>query len=207
MKMQLSQIIIKSAVLFLLIGIISAPVYSSADIGLSGSYFDTGKEGPLYGAGVFFTKDLESRFIPDNFYFILSASFMSGIDNRGEMDEVVRVYAPVAAGIEYLQPVNSLPLQLKFSGGAGEGYFRKDEPARYGAFVDYSKTMSNSDTAPFLFFNAGVNYIVNQRLSVFADAGYHYSFISADWLSEPVAGIQINAGVTIAVTGLNRELQ
>ncbi len=205
MKNILSKIIIKSAILCLL-GFISAPVYSSVDIGLSGSYLDTGKEGALYGAGVFFSSGIESRYIPDNLYFILSASYLAGRENPGEMDEIVRVYAPVAAGIEYLYPLYSLPLQLKFSGGAGEGYFRKEEPARYGAFVDYSKTMSNSDTAPFLFFNAGLNYTVNQRLSVFADAGYHYSFMNADWLSEPVAGIQINAGVTIAVTGLNRDL-
>lgn len=207
MKTKLNDILIIIAAVFMFCGVISSPLFSSANVSLSGSYLDTGKEGSLYGGGVVFSREMATRYIPDNLYIILSAMVLSGTENGGEMNEIVRAYVPVGAGVEYLYPLYNIPLNLKISGGGGVGYFRKDEPARFGAFIDYSKTMTHSATAPFIFMNAGVSYIVSQRVSVFADAGYHYSLMQEEWMSDPLAGIQINAGVTIAVTGMNRELE
>lgn len=208
MKTKFSVIKIKTvAITILLCGISSSFLYPSADISMSGSYMDLGDEGPLFGGGMYFTRYIDSKFMPENFSILLSALYLGGEKNGGEMKEVVRVYVPAAARIEYLHPVYDLPVKIKICGGGGAGYFRKEEPARYGAFVDYSKTMSNSSTAPFLFMNAGVLYMASQRISFFADAGYHYSFMKEEWMSEPLAGVQINAGVRIAVAGINRELE
>lgn len=206
MKIKFS--ILKLLIIFILFcGISPSTVYSSADMSVSGSYMDLGGEGALYGGGIIFSRDIDSRYIPENFSIFLSTFYMGSTENGGEMKEVARAYVPAAAGIEYLYPLYDLPLRLKISGGGGAGYFRKEEPVRYGVFIDYSRTMSNSSTAPFLFMNAGVLYTVSQRISFFADAGYHYSFMKEKWMSDPLAGVQINAGVRISVAGINRELE
>ncbi len=127
-------------------------------------------------------------------------------ENEGDKEEIARTYVPAAAGLEYRYQVSDLPLNLKIAGGGGEGYFRKEEPAKYGVFTDYSKTESNSATAPFLFLNAGIQYTASQRVSFFADAGYLYSFMKEEWASDPFGGFQVNVGFSIAVAGKNREL-
>jgi len=208
MKTKLSLIKINLAAAAALLFITAAsPLYSSADLSISGSYLNAGDEGSLYGGGMIFSIDLEWLYIHENIHPFISAHYLGGRENGGEKDEISRSYVPVAAGLEYLYPVYNTPLTIKLSGGGGAGYFRKEEPARYGAFTDYSKTMSNSATAPFLFLNAGVQYTLSQRAALFLDAGYHYSFIKEDWISDPFAGVQINAGFRIAVAGMNRELE
>ncbi len=208
MKTKLSFIKINLAAAVAMLCITAAsPLYSSADLSLSGAYFNAGDEGALYGGGVIFSVDIDSRYIPENICPFISAYYLGSKENGGEKDEISRSYVPVGVGVEYLRPLYSSPLSLKIAGGGGAGYFRKEEPARFGAFTDYSKTMSNSATAPFLFINAGVQYTLSQRMSLFAEAGYHYSFMKEEWSSDPFAGIQVNAGFRIAVAGKNKELE
>lgn len=185
----------------------ASPLYSSADLSLAGSYFNAGDEGALYGGGMIFSINFDSRYWPDDLYPFLSAYAFGSKENGGDKEEIARTYVPAAAGLEYLYQISDLPLYLKIAGGGGAGYFRKEEPAKFGVFTDYSKTESNSATAPFLFMNAGIQYTASQRVSFFADAGYHYSFMKEDWMSDPLAGIQVNAGFRIAVAGKNRDLE
>jgi len=208
MKTKLSLIKINLAAAVALLCITAAsPLYSSADLSISGSYLNAGDEGSLYGSGMIFSFDLEWLHIQENIHPFISAYYLGGMENSGEKEEISRSYIPVAGGVEYLRSLYGLPLSVKISGGGGAGYFRKEEPARYGPFTDYSKTMSNSATAPFLFLNAGVQYTLSQRVALFLDAGYHYSFIKEEWMSDPFAGIQVNVGFRIAVAGMNRELE
>jgi len=208
MKTKLSLIKINLAAAAALLFITAAsPLYSSADLSISGSYLNAGDEGSLYGGGMIFSFDLEWLHIQENIHPFISAYYLGSMENSGEKEEISRSYIPVAGGVEYLRSLYGLPLSVKISGGGGAGYFRKEEPARYGPFTDYSKTMSNSATAPFLFLNAGVQYTLSQRVALFLDAGYHYSFIKEEWMSDPFAGIQVNVGFRIAVAGMNRELE
>jgi hypothetical protein len=208
MKTKLSLIKINLAAAAALLCITAAPpLYSSADLSISGSYLNAGDEGSLYGGGMIFSFDLEWLYIQENIHPLISAYYLGGKENGGGKEEISRSYVPVAAGVEYLRPLYALPLSIKVSGGGGAGYFRKEEPARYGPFTDYSKTMSNSATAPFLFLNAGVQYTLSQRVALFFDTGYHYSFMKEEWMSDPFAGVQVNAGFRIAVAGMNRALE
>jgi hypothetical protein len=85
MKTKLSLIKINLAAAAALLFITAAsPLYSSADLSISGSYLNAGDEGSLYGGGMIFSIDLEWLYIHENIHPIISAHYLGGRENGGE---------------------------------------------------------------------------------------------------------------------------
>lgn len=175
------------------------PLNSAIFTDINGTYIDLGKEKSVYGGGVTFLWDMPDYFDSKNVLFYINSTFAYSNENKDEPAETVRTYVPASAGFELRYQILQIPLYITGSAGAGVSYFRKEGPAFYGPYMDPSKTSIDTAFGPYADVMFGLNYVMSQRIAVFAKGGYQRSFFDEENIETP-AGFQFATGLRMAIT-------
>ncbi len=142
----------------------------------------------------------------EEFAAFLRTGYTTATKNSNDPRETVYGFVPTIIGIEYRQPVMNMPLYWTLSGGAGLSYIYVNRPKHYGSYIDFSESETLRDYGIGVAAWAGMLYDATQRISLFVQAGYHYSYFQGDFSDYDVQGVQVLAGVRLNVIGRNRPL-
>jgi len=196
----MKKLIIINSIIILMISLSSIqPLNAAIFTDINETYIDLGKEKSVYGGGLTFMWDMPGFFDSKNVLFYINSTFAYSNENKDEPDETVRTYVPSSAGFELRYQILQIPLYITGSAGAGVSYFKKEGPVYYGPYMDPSKTQTDTAFGPYADVMLGLNYVMSQRIAVFAKGGYQRSFYNEENMETP-AGFQFAAGVRIAIT-------
>ncbi len=195
------------AIALTLLAIVSAR-QARADVCLDafGVMADNGDEKIQHGGGLSLAWDVLRRFDIGNTFLIVSAYASTGIEDRETPTETSRISAVALAGVQYRQPVSSLPLFITASALAGSAYLTRSEPAHYGPYIDPSETDTIDAFGFAASFRLGVLAVCTQRISLFAECGYGAYLMGGDYGDESIGGWQAFAGARFTISGRNRRL-
>ncbi len=142
----------------------------------------------------------------DSFAAFLRTGYTTATEYSNDPRETVYGFVPTVLGVEYRQAVMNMPLYWTVAGGAGISYIYVNRPKHYGSYIDFSESETLRDYGIGVAAWAGMLYDATQRISLFVQAGYHYSYFQGDFSDYDVQGFQVLAGVRLNVIGLNRPL-